>query len=314
MVAKLVAAGHDDELRRVRAVLFLSTPAQGAPIADVASWLSMNPQLKDLRPSDFNTLLQVFENDWSDVMRARDRLRESYPQAYCAYETLPTNGVRVVTRLYATSRCDNTPYGMDYDHSGIVKPADQASDPYPWAKARFQQADKLAEFSQIPSAAAIADTPQFKEIQSARSPAPEVAKWSNALGDTYANKALGSTAPSTRDLRSALVAYQTAAGLDPKNALYPAKMASSQSQLGQHLEAIENFRRAISLDPTVGWYHGELCTALVKAGRTEEAAGECQTALRLEPRNGTYQKQWESLVRPERSTVPVGGNRGRVPR
>ena len=53
-----------ETLRRVRTVLFISTPAQGATVAEVASWLSLNPQTRDMAPADVNSFLQAIENQW----------------------------------------------------------------------------------------------------------------------------------------------------------------------------------------------------------------------------------------------------------
>lgn len=47
-----------EKLRRVKAVLYISTPAQGAKLAEIGSWLSLNPQLRDMRPADLNSFLQ----------------------------------------------------------------------------------------------------------------------------------------------------------------------------------------------------------------------------------------------------------------
>ena len=47
MLVELNRPSELETLRRVRTVLFISTPAQGATLADMASWLSLNPQLRD---------------------------------------------------------------------------------------------------------------------------------------------------------------------------------------------------------------------------------------------------------------------------
>jgi pimeloyl-ACP methyl ester carboxylesterase len=138
-----------DQLRRIRAIVYLSTPTQGAPLADIASWISMNPQLKDLSPSDFSTFLQSLENDWQQLLRERDRAHENYPLSFCAYETQPTGLFHVVSRLYSTTRCDNTSYAIDLDHVDIVKPSDINTDPYPWVRARIEEANHPNEPSRI---------------------------------------------------------------------------------------------------------------------------------------------------------------------
>ena len=129
-----------DNLRRVRAVLYISTPAQGAPIADLARWLSLNRQFQDMKPADLNTFLQSLEDDWQALLRDRDATGALFPKCYCAYETKPTHGIMVVSRVYAATHCDNTPYAIDLDHVAISKPRSVEVDPYVWSKARLLEA------------------------------------------------------------------------------------------------------------------------------------------------------------------------------
>jgi pimeloyl-ACP methyl ester carboxylesterase len=131
-------------LRRVRTVLFISTPAQGATLADMASWLSLNPQLRDMAPADLNSFLQSVDNQWHVLMQDRDAFGAIFPRAYCAYETLPTAGIVVVSRIYAATRCDPPRYPIDLDHNAIAKPQSRDDDPYPWARARILETAALS--------------------------------------------------------------------------------------------------------------------------------------------------------------------------
>lgn len=130
---------HIDKLRHVKAVLYISTPAQGADIAAVGSWLSINPQLGDMRPADLNSFIQSLENQWQNLLRDRDTQFQLFPQSFCAYETKPTYGIMVISRVYATTRCDENPFPVDEDHTGIVKPASKDADVYKWVQHRIQQ-------------------------------------------------------------------------------------------------------------------------------------------------------------------------------
>jgi hypothetical protein len=132
-------------LRRARSVVLISTPSQGAGIADVASWLSLNPQLKDMAPADLNAFLQSLENQWQNLLRDRDGSSAQFPRVYCAYETKPTGPVMVVSRVYAQTRCDANPYPIDLDHSAIVKPPTRDADPYPWARQRLLETAALPD-------------------------------------------------------------------------------------------------------------------------------------------------------------------------
>jgi len=128
---------ESEKLRKVRAVLYISTPAQGSELAELASWLSLNPQFVDLKSADFNTFLQSLENDWQNLLLDRPEGREQSPRAFCAYETQARGPIMIVSRVYATTGCDANPYPVDRDHIQIVKPAGVLDPPYPWAKQRI---------------------------------------------------------------------------------------------------------------------------------------------------------------------------------
>jgi predicted alpha/beta hydrolase family esterase len=133
-----------DRLPRVKGVLLFAVPVHGANAAERTYWLSLNPQLRDMRPDEFNSMLQSWEEDWEDLFRrASDSARSGNPMAvpavYCAYETKALGPVVVVPALYASTHCDK-PYPLPLDHSSIVKPRSRTDDPYPWTRARIVDA------------------------------------------------------------------------------------------------------------------------------------------------------------------------------
>jgi pimeloyl-ACP methyl ester carboxylesterase len=109
------------QFQKIKAVVFLSTPAHGSSDADMASWLSSNPQFRDMRPSDFNTFLQVLDNDWRSLLRQRSPTAP-YPKAACAYETISTATLKIVPRSLSEGGCDETSVAFDRDHLSIAKP------------------------------------------------------------------------------------------------------------------------------------------------------------------------------------------------
>jgi tetratricopeptide (TPR) repeat protein len=139
MLNELQLEGRLGDLERVKTVLYLSTPAQGAPLARYLAWLTdwmgLNPQLANLRPLDLNMFLQTLENQWLKLLSLRDGRGASVPRSYCAHETKPTYGVTIVSRIYSATRCDNIPsYAIPRDHFDIAKPADTEDEPYVWSK------------------------------------------------------------------------------------------------------------------------------------------------------------------------------------
>ena len=131
-----------NKLRRIKAVLYISTPAQGANAAELGAWVSLNPQLRDMRTADVNSFIQGLENQWQNLIR--DRESEIFPRSYCAYETKPTLGVMIVSRVYAATSCDQTPFPVDANHIEITKPVVTVSAIYAWTRARIVEASALA--------------------------------------------------------------------------------------------------------------------------------------------------------------------------
>jgi pimeloyl-ACP methyl ester carboxylesterase len=130
-----------DKLQLVKAVLYIATPAQGADIADLGAWFSLNPQFSDLRNADFNSYMQNLEDGWADLMRQRT---QPFPMAFCAYEKKPLGFKVIVTRTSAFTYCDRNAIAFDEDHISIVKPSSRDSDVYDWARARIQEASEGA--------------------------------------------------------------------------------------------------------------------------------------------------------------------------
>jgi pimeloyl-ACP methyl ester carboxylesterase len=153
MLGDLNRPGQVEKLRKVTAVLYVSTPAQGADLADYGSWLSLNPQLRDMRPADLNSFLQTVENQWQNLMRERGK--EVFPRVFCAYETKPTYGKLVVSRVYAATICDQNPFPINEDHAAIVKPFSMDADIYKWSRKRIRETSVLAQ-----GAAGLAAGPQ----------------------------------------------------------------------------------------------------------------------------------------------------------
>jgi pimeloyl-ACP methyl ester carboxylesterase len=132
-----------EQLRKVKAVLFISTPAQGATLAEVGSYLTLNPQIANMKPADLNAFLQTLEDQWQNLLR--ERQSPPFPRSFCAYETKPTYGTMIVSRVYAATMCDQNPFPVDENHADIVKPASKDSAIYDWARARILEASILAQ-------------------------------------------------------------------------------------------------------------------------------------------------------------------------
>ena len=125
---------------KVAMVYFYATPTNGADITSLASTISSSPQLKSMLPLDSNESLQQIADDWL----SRPALR-TIP-SYCAYETLPTDGIFVVTQASARALCNRLPEAMTANHIEMVKPFSRTDPRY----SRFVTALKESAFEQPP--------------------------------------------------------------------------------------------------------------------------------------------------------------------
>jgi pimeloyl-ACP methyl ester carboxylesterase len=127
-----------DKLHKVGAVIFISTPSAGAKLGDWASWFSFNPQLQNMKTEEGATYLNSVDSDWRQLLKGRPSHR-LFPRSLCAYETLPTHGVKVVPKLYSEAACDIDAVGFDFDHVQIAKPLDRDNLVYRWVTARISE-------------------------------------------------------------------------------------------------------------------------------------------------------------------------------
>jgi len=150
----LTQLNHPQELarlRQIKGVVYLGTPAQGSDLARIGTWVSLNPQLRNLEPSHLNAYLQELEDRWVQLIDDRDRAQAAFPRVYCAYETLTTGAMLIVPREFAYSRCDNRLQPMTFDHAGMAKPSAYNEDPYLWVMAQIRESgggvaqDELAD-------------------------------------------------------------------------------------------------------------------------------------------------------------------------
>ena len=125
LVARAFLLQNQDLLRdRVPMIYFFSTPTAGSEIANVATLISRNPQIANMRTmrTDQPGVLDLYATHWeASPFHRRTR-------SFCAYEKLPTFGMYVVQKPSAMLLCTELSEAILEDHIGIVKP-DGTDDP-----------------------------------------------------------------------------------------------------------------------------------------------------------------------------------------
>jgi pimeloyl-ACP methyl ester carboxylesterase len=124
LVARAYLLKYRLPVSQVPMIYFFSTPTTGADVATLASFISANPQLTDMRKmtTDSPGLIGAWQSQWAASEYNHTTL------SYCGYETLPIHGVQIVQRESATNLCNTRYDPIRRDHIAIVKPSDNTSD------------------------------------------------------------------------------------------------------------------------------------------------------------------------------------------
>ena len=117
--------------------------------------------------------------------------------------------------------------------------------------------------------------------------------------------ALGISRLESGDAAKAVVLFQKARGVDPRDARahYLYATALTRKAGDSRAEAIAALRRAIELNSNDGRPHTLLGQLQLAAGHTDEAAREWQTALKIDPENATALYQLGLLLRKQGKTA-----------
>lgn len=138
LLGRLNTPANEARLAKVTSVLSMAVPTSGAPIAAIQSYISLNPQIRNLDPRDMdNSVLRPIDMDWEQMLRDRVPRNTTRPRSFCAIEAFPTYGVTIAPELYTRTICDEERVKFDRDHINLVKPAGRDDDVYKWAKVRL---------------------------------------------------------------------------------------------------------------------------------------------------------------------------------
>ena len=144
IIVRQFLLSNRDRLAKVPMLYFAATPTNGSELTLVAKELSGNPQLRGMLPIEGNDLLQSIQSGWLGW----DEVKNT--PSYCSYETLPTEGVMVVSMSSATALCNRELDPISANHIDIVKPRDRMDSRY----MRFATALRRSLASPEPQASA----------------------------------------------------------------------------------------------------------------------------------------------------------------
>jgi hypothetical protein len=125
LITKAFLLNEHVDATKIGFIYFFATPHEGSYKAELLSIFSRNPELVDMRPIDENPELQKVDGDWMASVYS------SRVQRYCAYETLNYLKLGIIVPYGSATRgCNHLPLKVNADHSSIVKPTDEVTDPY----------------------------------------------------------------------------------------------------------------------------------------------------------------------------------------
>lgn len=137
---------------QVQAIFLYGTPDEGSKLANVFSIFSEDPLLKELKSGDSNFILPDMDLKWHHSAAAQIK-------RYCAYETRPEDGFKVVSRDSATRGCDDW-VAIDADHHHLVEPCSTSDTAYTWLANKLKaSAPKPEPTAPSPTTPSIRQTP-----------------------------------------------------------------------------------------------------------------------------------------------------------
>lgn len=244
MLVDLNTPTEEINLKKIRAVIFLATPSQGANIAGLARFLSFNPQIKAMESALKNENLLQLESRWLALLDGRDKQSFHFPKSFCAYETKDTLWISIVNRQDAITRCDDPPSRpIARNHIDIVKPFDQNDNPFDWVKKKIISASLLAADQ----------TQQDKERL--------ITERVSAMHASYGGG----------HYREADHTANTILDLDSENYRALAIKAGVAFYRQQYLPAIEYFQKAHKIKPDSAIITRNLADSYVEVGKYEQA-------------------------------------------
>jgi Lecithin:cholesterol acyltransferase len=116
LIVRQFLISNSDKVKNVPMLYFFSVPTDGAAVTQVASRLSNNPQLKGMLPLDGNDFLNSVRSDWIGTPLLKQL------KTHCAFESLETDGVLIVSQSSVLALCTEKPDPMAANHIDIVKP------------------------------------------------------------------------------------------------------------------------------------------------------------------------------------------------
>jgi pimeloyl-ACP methyl ester carboxylesterase len=149
LVVRLFLLNKRERLAKVPMLYFYATPTNGSELTIAAREISKNPQLRGMLPLEGNDLLQSIQSLWLGWDAAKKL------PSYCAYETLPTFGVMVVSMGSATALCNEDLDPITANHIDIVKPKDRDDPRY--TRLAHALRSVLTSQSVLPAAVALHD-------------------------------------------------------------------------------------------------------------------------------------------------------------
>lgn len=112
--------------KQVPTLFLYGTPQEGSHLANLGRYFNSDPLLRELESGDNNFILHEMDQRW--IHAGFSNIRR-----YCAYETQPESGLKVVNRDSATRGCDDN-LAVDVNHRDLVKPCDTGKPSYTFVK------------------------------------------------------------------------------------------------------------------------------------------------------------------------------------
>lgn len=127
-------------LQRIKATVLLATPGDRATTDDLARWLRRDGRLTGLSATTLRDAFTSLRGGRAAIVPASSGATTPWPPIDVAYDTRPSQGIRVSALTYLPTFDAATTTPLDVDYAQLTRPASRESESYQWLRTQVRQA------------------------------------------------------------------------------------------------------------------------------------------------------------------------------
>ena len=127
-------------LQRIKAAVLLETPGDRATTDDLADWLRRDRRLTGLTTTTLRDAFASVRDGRASIRPVSSEAATAWPPIDVAYDTRPSQGIRVRALTYLPTFGASTTTPLDVDYAQLTRPASRNAESYRWLRTQVRQA------------------------------------------------------------------------------------------------------------------------------------------------------------------------------